>query len=120
MESVTVLPATFNVDGSLVAVCTHCGASTAFASGVALRSTSGSLANLTCGTCGGASSHPIAGGAEPRRVQELFVRAARSAGCPCGSPIPSGRPYALVAAHIRLHADQLDGPGRYQAGNTFT
>jgi hypothetical protein len=64
--------------------------------------------------CGSQSVHPVGGGSAPREVQELFVRVARANGCACGL-LPAGRPFALVIAHMRTHAEQLDFPGRWQA-----
>jgi hypothetical protein len=65
--------------------------------------------------CGGSSTHPIGGGGDAPRVQELFVRLAVRIGCPCGQLTP-GKPIALAAAHIKMHAERFDGVGRWQVG----
>jgi hypothetical protein len=65
--------------------------------------------------CGGTSTHPIGGGADSPRIQELFVRLAARIGCPCGQ-LTAGKPLALTAAHIKLHAEKFDGLGKWQVG----
>ena len=70
---------------------------------------------ITCPVCGASSFHPVGGGAQPRQVQEMFIRTLTRAGvaCPCGA-LPAGRPALLVIAHLKTHADQMDGPGRWR------
>jgi len=69
---------------------------------------------ITCPVCGAVSAHPVGGGAVPPSVQEMFVRAGRRLGCPCGS-LPANRPFGLVISHMKTHVQQTDGPSRWQA-----
>ena len=69
---------------------------------------------VTCPVCGAVSTHPIGGGAQPASVQEMFIRNAVRAGCPCGTKWPAGRVFLLTLAHIRIHANAMDGTGRFQ------
>lgn len=68
--------------------------------------------------CGSVSYHPIGGGAAPRQVQEMFVRhlIAKGIACPCGL-LSAGRPIVQVIAHMKQHAEDMDGPGRWQVAS---
>jgi hypothetical protein len=66
--------------------------------------------------CGAASTHPVGGGAAPREVQEMFARKLIPPDpqpCPCGK-LAAGKPALLTVSHLKTHADQQDGTGRWQ------
>jgi len=68
---------------------------------------------VTCPVCGSVSTHPAGGGAQPQSVQQMFVTHAQDNGCPCGQ-IQAGDSDGLVASHVRLQVNRMDGPGRWQ------
>jgi len=70
---------------------------------------------IVCPVCQAASTHPVAGGAQPQSVQQLFVTHAQTSGCPCGQ-VAADDPDALGESHIRLLVNRMDGPGRWQLG----
>ena len=59
------------------------------------------------------SWHPVGGGADPDRVQPMFAQIVSTKGCPCGL-IQGPMPLRLAQAHIKKHADEMDGRGRYR------
>jgi hypothetical protein len=65
--------------------------------------------------CGSTTLHPIGGGADAPRVQELFVRVAARLGCACGL-VTAGKPIPIVQSHVKLEAERMDGAGRWSAG----
>lgn len=62
--------------------------------------------------CGSVSVHPVAGGAAPLAVQELFVRLGVRVGCPCGQ-LPAGSSLLAAIAHYKLWTQRLDGLSRW-------
>jgi hypothetical protein len=72
---------------------------------------------LTCPDgCGASSTWPVGGGADARMGQELFVRRLIPPDpqpCPCGK-LAAGKPALLTVSHLKTHADQQDGTGRWQ------
>jgi hypothetical protein len=69
---------------------------------------------LTCPDgCGAASTHPVAGGAAPADVQQMFVHKTERDGCACGQTQP-GDTSAMPASHVRLNCNRMDGPGHWQ------
>jgi len=68
---------------------------------------------ITCPVCGAVSTHPMGGGAQPFRVQEMFIRQLIRLGCPCGQ-MPAGRTPLLAIAHARQHVNALEFVGRWQ------
>jgi hypothetical protein len=79
-------------------------------------------AGITCPVCGCPNTHPVGGGAQPSLVQELFVHLALRDGCPCDAPIAAAKQGPppddadVIAAHdhVKQHAEEMDGPGRWQ------
>jgi hypothetical protein len=63
--------------------------------------------------CGSTSYHPIGGGAQPRSVQELFVRMVIRLGCPCGL-LTAGKTPLVAISHLRGHVTVLEGQTRWQ------
>jgi hypothetical protein len=71
--------------------------------------------SITCPVCGATSTHPVGGGAQPSQVQQMFARKLlppNPEACPCGN-LAAGKPTLLTIAHLKTHADQLDGTGRW-------
>lgn len=66
--------------------------------------------------CNSTSYHPIGGGAQPRSVQETFIRMMMRLGCPCGS-LASGKAAALVIIHARGHVTQTENAARWQVAS---
>ncbi len=68
---------------------------------------------LTCPVCGGVSVHPVGGGADPSRIQLLFLRTVMRRAAVLG--IPAGqRSFAAIKARIKARAEAQDGPGRFR------
>jgi len=68
---------------------------------------------ITCPVCGSVSCHPIGGGAQPRSVQEMYVRMVIRLGCPCGA-FAAGKSAVLTILHLKQHVVALEGTGRWQ------
>jgi hypothetical protein len=62
--------------------------------------------------CGASSTHPVAGGAAPADVQQMFVQKTARDGCACGDVSP-GDTTALPESHVRLNVNRMDGIGRW-------
>ena len=63
--------------------------------------------------CGASSTHPVAGGAAPAEVQQMFVKKVQAEGCACGHVSPTDTD-GLGESHVRLNVNRMDGPGRWQ------
>jgi hypothetical protein len=61
--------------------------------------------------CGATSTHPVAGGAAPADVQQMFVEKTAREGCACGNVDPSTN--AIPESHVRLNCSRMDGPNRW-------
>jgi len=71
-------------------------------------------ASITCPFpgCGSVSTHPVGGGAQPRSVQELFIRMVIRLGCPCGA-FTAGKTPILTILHLKGHVQVLEGAQRW-------
>lgn len=58
--------------------------------------------------CGSLSVHPAGGGADPERVQELFVRALHR------HPRHTSRSLEEARLAVKAMAEEMDGPGRFR------
>lgn len=71
------------------------------------------IIGLYCPDDGDSSWHPIGGGAAPEEVQQMFAQVISTQGCPCGL-IQGPIPLRFAQAHVKKHADAMDGRGRYR------
>ena len=116
----SIVPITFNADGSIDAISTELGhTGTIAAAEIAWATNPDGSENhnfivLNCPDgCGASSIHPVGGGAAPPEVQQMFVNKTVRGRCPCGA-IALRDQSAAPAAHVRLNCNRLDGPGRWQ------
>jgi hypothetical protein len=56
----------------------------------------------------------VGGGAQPPLVQEMFVHMAETDGCPCPEGLQRDQAHATAVEHVKQHAVEMDGEGRWQ------
>lgn len=66
--------------------------------------------------CGATSTHPVGGGADAPKVQQMFVKKTEREGCACGD-VPAST-NATPEAHVHLNVSRMDGPERWQQDET--
>jgi hypothetical protein len=115
----SVRPVAFNADGSIDVVYDETGHSgTIAAADVQWSKNMDGSDNhnfivLVCPDgCGGASTHPVGGGAAPAQVQEMFVRKVDSEGCVCDEPMTRSTDAAID--HVKGLVEAMDGSDRWQ------
>ena len=116
----SVRPVTFNPDGSIDVVFDEMGHSGTVPAADIVWATKmdgshdHSFIVLNCPDgCGASSTHPVAGGAAPAEVQQMFVDKTERDGCACGATAPDDQS-AAPEAHVRLNCNRMDGIGRWQ------
>src|SRR5215471_3878824 len=65
--------------------------------------------------CGGSSTHPVGGGADALKVQQMFVNKVDLEGCACGH-VSAGDATTLNESHVHLQVARMDGEGRWALG----
>lgn len=68
---------------------------------------------VACPVCGALSVHPVGGGADPARIQLLFLRTIRRRRAILGLPVAVGT-LAGAKAFVRNRVEAQDGPTRWR------